>query len=116
MCREGWFASKAAVHVYIESGDGGKKIQSLSVDVSVVVADDWKETSRMRVTAGKVTVYHHLVVLGSFGRAVSADGVVADVGRAGSDDDPHINPEGAFAELRVGYDPPPQEKASNFFV
>ncbi len=53
------------MHVYIESGDGGKEVQSLSVDVSVVVADDWEETSRMRVTAGKV--YHHLVVLGSFG-------------------------------------------------
>jgi hypothetical protein len=54
------------VHVYVESGNGGKEVQSLSVDVSVVVADDWEETSRMRVTAGKV--YHHLVVLGSFGR------------------------------------------------
>jgi hypothetical protein len=76
--------------------------RSLSVDVSVVVADDWEETSRMRVTPGKV--YHHLVVLGSFGRAVPTDGVVADVGRAGSDDDPHVDPEEAFAELRVGYD------------
>ncbi len=41
---------KAAVHVYIESGDGGKEVQSLSVDVSVVVADDWEEPSAKCIT------------------------------------------------------------------
>ena len=102
MCRERWFASETAMHVYVESGNCGEKVQSLPVNVSVVVADDWKEASCMRVTSG--VVYHHVVVLGSFGRAVSTNGVVADVGGAGGDDDPHIDPEEAFAELRVGYD------------
>ncbi len=55
----------------------------------------------MRVTTGEV--YHQLIVLGAFGRAVSAYGIAAPM-FAGSDDDPHIYPEDAIAELCVGYD------------
>ncbi len=66
--------SETAVHVCIESGDGGEEVHTLSVDVAVVV------------TTGEVH-HHHLV---------------GDVVRASSDDDPYIYPEEALAE--VGYD------------
>ena len=37
LCRERWLASETAVHVCIESGDGGEEVHTLSVDVAVVV-------------------------------------------------------------------------------
>jgi hypothetical protein len=41
LCRKGGLVSETAVHVCTESGDGGEEVQTLSVDVAVVVADDW---------------------------------------------------------------------------
>ncbi len=37
LCRKRWLVSETAVHVCIESSDGGEEVYTLSVDVAVVV-------------------------------------------------------------------------------
>ncbi len=77
--RGGSIASETAVHICIESGDGGEEVQTLSVDVAVVVADDWIEASCVRVTtrAKCIATLSYLARLAAL--HVSANGIAADI-------------------------------------